>query len=201
MKASVVILILAFFTLGSLSMTSCLVNRKSEGYACNIESDCGLDSGRTCENGYCVPVGCPSQCESCDLTDKTCRIECASNKACATVQCPAGYDCTIKCSNANACGDIDCSQSNGCNITCSGGSSCRNINCGAQACAINCGGVSSCGTIDCAASCRCDVNCNNQNACPSVSCPQSLGLYCSTDEMANSPCDSTAGPTCDQGCF
>jgi hypothetical protein len=196
MKPSLAILILAVLGLGSLAATSCLVTRRSDGFACTSGSDC--ESGRSCDNGYCVPSPCPSQCTSCDLVDKTCRIECSANRPCPSVQCPAGYDCTIKCSSTNACGGIDCGQSIGCTITCSTGSACGNINCGTAPCDISCSGPSACPSIDCAASCRCDVDCNNNpNVCPNVSCPlDDQGAFCAKGGVSNAPCDSTAAPGC-----
>jgi hypothetical protein len=199
MKAFAILLVLVVFGLGALSTTSCLVTRRSEDFACNTNSDCTSD--RTCEKGYCVQgaqAACPSPCSSCDLTAKTCKIECGASLPCGAVQCPAGFACTIRCSNANACGDIDCAAGSGCDITCGGTNSCRSINCGASVCNINCSGQSACPSIDCASSCKCDVSCNNTtNVCPSITCPMSaLGKPCNQDGVAGEVCDSSAGPAC-----
>lgn len=196
MKAFAIVLSLAMFGLAALSATSCLVNRRSETYACTSNSDC--DNDRSCENGYCVEDPCPSPCSSCDLTDRTCQIECSANKPCGDVKCPVGFRCTIQCSNANACGNIDCAEGNGCDITCGGGLSCQGINCGANACDITCNGTAACPSIDCANSCKCDVDCSNTtNSCPSISCPLSTaGKPCNQDGVPGEVCDSTAGPAC-----
>lgn len=197
MKPSVVIVILAAVGLGALSTASCLVSRRSEGYACSTSSDC-RDPDRTCENGYCVRSPCPSPCTVCDLTDKTCEIDCTvQSKPCGAIQCPAGFDCTIRCTKPNVCGDIDCSQSNSCDITCSATSACGAINCGPHACDISCSGTSACPMIDCADSCQCDVSCNNTtNVCPSISCPLGpTGQPCTGTGTVGENCDSSE-PAC-----
>lgn len=196
MKPSVVILLLAAVGLGALSTTSCLVSRRSEGYACNTSADC-RDPERSCENGYCVLAPCPSPCTSCDLVDKTCQIDCTvQGKPCNAVQCPAGFDCTIKCTKPNVCAEIDCSQSNSCDITCSAVAACGAITCGAGACDITCSNQTSCGNVDCAGSCRCDVSCSNAS-CPSMMCPQPAGPACTRSSGSASVCDSSADLACD----
>ena len=196
MKAFAILLVLTIFGLGALSTTSCLVTRRSEDFACNANTDC--DSGRACENGYCVQAPCPAACSSCNVTAMTCKIECGASSPCGMVQCPAGYTCTIRCSNANACGDIDCALGTGCDITCGGTNSCRNINCGTSACNIDCSGQEACPSIDCASSCKCDVSCNNTtNVCPSIMCPMSSASKpCNKDGTPGEVCDSSAGPAC-----
>lgn len=194
MKTSVILGLLVIIGLGSLSTTSCLVTRRSEGYACDGDGDC--TSGRVCDRGYCVPATCPSVCTSCDLTDKTCSIVCSSSNTCGAVVCPPGYDCTIKCSNPNACSAIDCRASAGCDITCSGQSACGPITCGPQACQIDCTSTGACSEVNCVDSCQCDIKCNN-NACPTSSCPQPGGLLCTEDGTAATPCASSASSTCD----
>ena len=200
MKAAAIILLLAVCAVGSLSMTSCLVSRKSDNFACTTDSDCDPTSGRTCDRGYCVLQGtCPSPCTSCDLINKTCKIDCTSNKPCGSVQCPAGYDCTIRCSGTSACSNIDCAPGTGCNITCASGmAACGGINCGPGPCTVDCAGPASCGTVDCVTSCSCTVSCNNASSCPTNSCPpQAPGMYCTQDGTAASPCNPTASPVCD----
>lgn len=196
MKAAAVILILAIVVLGSLSMTSCLVDRHSEEFVCTVDGDC--HDGRTCSNGYCVQGACPSACTSCDLANKTCKIECSANRPCSTVECPAGFDCTIKCTNANACGGIDCRVATACDITCSGMASCGDITCGAGECAVDCSGPSSCTAVSCVDSCKCDVSCSNAATCPISSCPQVAGGTCSETGMAGAGCDSSFDALCDR---
>jgi hypothetical protein len=188
MKTSVVIVVLAIFGLGVLSTTSCLVNRRSEDYACDDEADC--HDGRVCESGYCVRSG------SCNPAERTCEFQCSASKPCGVIQCPTGFDCTIKCSNANACGEIDCRTAGGCDISCAGSAACGAITCGALACEIDCSGAASCGAVNCADSCGCDVRCNNA-ACPTMACPQISSLYCTRDGTANTPCASSNDPACD----
>ncbi len=199
MKAAAIVLILTVVALGWLSMTSCLVSRKSDRFACTTDADCEPNSGRTCDRGYCVTqADCPSACSSCDVANKTCKITCGTNAPCGPVQCPTGYVCTIKCTGSGACSDIDCKQGTGCDITCSSGpAACGAINCGPGACTLDCQGPSTCGTVDCTSSCACEVNCNNPASCPANSCPQPSGMFCTQDGTEASACDPTAGAICD----
>jgi hypothetical protein len=168
MKAAVVV-ILAVIALGSLSSTSCFVDRLSDRYTCTSDAQC-MD-GRTCNNGYCVQSPCPTACSSCDVAAKICNINCTQNRPCGDVQCPDGYDCRIDCSRAGSCGRITC---------------------GPGPCDISCTGAGACPSIDCTSSCACDVRCNNAvGVCPDVSCPMVLGTACTDSGMAGAPCDSS----------
>jgi hypothetical protein len=198
--ATALVVVLAAAGLAALSTASCSVHRLSDGYACNpagTGSECG--SGRFCDQGFCVEggstEGCPGQCTTCDVEDKTCRIECNAGNPCSNVQCPAGYDCTIRCSNSGACGIVDCAQAHSCDIDCSGSAACGPLNCGLQECSIRCAGMFACPLIDCAASCKCDVTCNNVASCPSMECPTALGP-CTEQGSAGATCDSSQ-PGCD----
>jgi len=194
MRAAASILVLAV-----LSMTGCVVSRKSDHFTCTTDSDCDPTSGRTCDRGYCVLQGtCPSPCTSCDLTNKTCKIDCTSTKPCGSIQCPVGYDCTIKCTGTGACSNIDCNPGTACDITCTSGmAACGAINCGPGECIVDCATPSTCGNVDCVTSCSCEVKCNNAT-CPTNSCPlQPAGLYCTQDGTAASPCAPNANALCD----
>lgn len=204
MKAAAVLTVLVAAGLAALSAASCSVHRLSDGYTCDPAgsgSECG--SGRFCDQGFCVESGssemCPGQCNSCDVVNRTCRIDCSQGNSCGNVQCPAGYDCTIRCNNGQACGDIDCALARSCDIDCTGAAACGNVNCGSHACSIRCsGGANACPMIDCAASCSCDVSCNNPAFCPSMACPTAPGPLgpCTENGSAGAPCDSS-GPGCD----
>ena len=185
------------------STASCFVHRRSGDLpTCTLDIECDLIAGEVCDRGYCVaPSGeCPRPCTSCDLGDRSCRIECPTNHPCGDLQCPAGYDCTFKCNNGS-CGAIDCAQARSCDIDCSGAAACGNINCGGAECDISCSGPVACPSIDCALSCRCDVTCNSTGAaCPSMSCPRTaFGDLCTRTGSAGANCDSDA-PGCDR-CF
>lgn len=195
MRRAAIFLILALAGLGSLSSSSCFVSRLSERFTCTVTEDC--TDGRTCDQGYCVETPCPSPCTSCNLVDKTCRVECSSNQKCGNVQCPAGFDCTIRCSNGNACQSIDCAPARSCTIDCSGAGSCGSINCGTGACDIDCAGAGACPSIDCVGSCRCDVSCNNTPACPSIACPHPVDTFCTQGGVPGERCDSQESILCD----
>jgi hypothetical protein len=171
---------------------SCSVRRQSDGYGCASDRDC--DGDRICDDGFCVEAGssgqCPSQCDSCDTDELTCRIECNPGQPCDAVHCPAGYDCTIRCSSAGACADIDCAAAASCDIRCAGGNACGNVNCAGQ-CEITCAGGHACGEIDCAASCSCRFTCNApMDQCPPLRCPAGC-------DAGDGTC-STEAPQCDQ---
>lgn len=207
MKAAAVLTVLVAAGLAALSVASCSVHRLSDGYTCDPAgsgSECGSD--RFCDNGFCVESGsstdmCPGQCNSCDIENRTCRIDCTQGQPCSNVQCPSGYDCTIRCNSnsGQACGDIDCALAHSCDIGCSGTGACGTVNCGTHECSIRCsGGPNACPMIDCAASCSCDVTCNNPMFCPSMACPKApvpLGL-CTQDGSDDTPCNSGGEPGC-----
>jgi hypothetical protein len=174
-----------------LSTPGCWVHRKSDELACNDSTDC--QHGGTCDRGYCVggTQGCPSPCTSCDLTDRTCQIDCGG-RSCGNMHCPPGFDCTFHCNSSGACGAIDCAAARGCDIECSGPGACLQINCGPAQCSVSCSGSGACPSIDCVSSCACDVSCGNTTACPSMSCPTVFGTgdHCTRNGSAGSRCDS-----------
>jgi hypothetical protein len=195
MKAAAVLIVVSAAGLAALPVASCSVHRLSDGYTCDPAgngSECGSD--RFCDQGFCVESGstdmCPGQCNSCDVMNRTCRIECNQGQTCGNVQCPAGYDCTIRCNSDEACGDIDCAQAHSCDVTCSGSEACGHVNCGPNECSIRCSGALACPMIDCAASCSCDVNCNDPTSCPSMACPKALGP-CTHNGSDGAACDSS----------
>jgi hypothetical protein len=163
--------------------TSCNVNHKSDEFACTTTLDCG--PGRICSSdGFCVlgtaidaakgdapradaaPM-CPPGCTSCNVTEKTCTIDCTKTDCTTTLVCPAGYKCDILCNVQSSCrSGINCRSAAGCNIECSGGQSCRNISCGLGPCDVSCSGPSSCRNVACGSSCACDVTCTGNQSCP-----------------------------------
>jgi hypothetical protein len=196
MKAAILV-VLAAAGLAALSVASCSVHRLSDSFTCDPAGDgheCGSD--RFCSEGFCVQTGCPGPCTTCDVGDRTCRIDC-TDKSCGNVQCPAGYDCTIRCTNGGTCGAVDCAQAHSCDVDCSGPGSCGNLNCGKSACTIRCSGVLACPLIDCADACSCDVFCNNPASCPSMSCPMGTLEPCTDQGSAGGLCSSDP-PGCDK---
>jgi hypothetical protein len=198
--ASLVLAALATLTtLWAMALSSCAVHRLSAGYACSKNGDC--DDGRVCDRGFCVAGQsqdpCPGICSSCNMSQRTCRIDCTANRPCGDVECPDGFECTVGCINTGACRDIDCAQGTGCDISCTGTGACGEINCGKQACKIDCTGAASCPFIDCVDSCRCDVECSGAAACPSPSCPEFPGALCTRNEEPGATCDSSVSVECD----
>ena len=187
--------LLPAMALAALAFAGCSVHRLSGTYTCNNNGDC--DNGRTCDRGFCVELQCPSECSSCSVGARTCRIDCNANRPCGLVHCPPGFECTIRCNSTGACAAVDCADGESCEIDCSGPGSCGAIHCGKQACQIDCSGNASCLLIDCVDSCRCDVDCNNPTACPSVSCPELGGTLCTDHGDLGAACDSSVSVVCD----
>lgn len=183
-----------------LLLAACSITHKSDGYSCNLNADC--DSGRVCSGGFCVVAGsqidaprldapremgdanngCPAQCSSCNVQQKTCSINCMTSNCQNTVVCPAGYKCAISCNTDNACRNgINCTQGASCNIECTSKSSCENVQCGSGPCAVSCGGAQSCKNVSCNNSCACDVLCTGSQSCQqgincsSIACRSGLG--------------------------
>lgn len=190
---------IAALFLAVVTVSSCSVKHPSEQYECDTQADCdALGDGRTCMDGLCVggsgggkkdagvvdaarpdaqlppdAATCPSQCTSCDLTAKTCVIDCAVNpQACLPqVICPAGFACNIKCSSPNSCRNgVSCVMGTACNIECTSFGSCRNVQCGLGRCRVNCAGGDSCRGVSCGQSCACDVLCPDPARCENVIC-------------------------------
>jgi hypothetical protein len=110
---------------------ACLVDRTSEEFACDDDSDCTkFMDGRVCTNNFCVQAECPDECDSCSVTNKTCTINCSNTSNCDNIDCPNGYVCMISCSRS--CTNVDCSDATACIVLCSGNAS---VNCGP----IDCG--------------------------------------------------------------
>jgi len=176
----------------ALLLAACSINHKSDGYSCDINTDC--ESGRVCSGGFCVVNGsqidaprtgdaprgdanngqCPSQCSSCNVTQHTCTINCQTSNCQNTVVCPAGYKCDIQCNTDGACRNgINCTMGASCNIECLSKQSCENVTCGAGPCAVSCSGPASCKNVACSNSCACDVLCSGSQSCAS-------GIACSS---------------------
>ena len=182
--------------------TGCKIHHRSEEFACDVNIDC--DPGRVCENGFCIIPGgvdasggpdgskppgdgggsgsCPAQCTTCNVTQKTCSIDCQLSNCTNTVVCPPGYKCDIKCNADNSCRNgINCQQAASCAIDCIGKQSCQNVQCGSGPCDVGCLGPQSCRGVQCNNSCACDVVCSgNQScfdaiSCSSLACRSGLG--------------------------
>lgn len=197
MKAIAVVVVLAAAGIAALSVASCSVHRRSDGFTCDPSgggNECG--PGRSCDDGFCVETGasgtgCPSQCTSCP-DGHSCRIECSAATPCGNVQCPADFDCTVRCTSGAACGEVDCAQARSCDVGCTTTLACGSVTCGKNECMVRCSGSAACPTVDCATSCSCDVSCANPAACPFMACPATMiGGFCTTDGSATSPCSST----------
>ena len=174
---------------------SCLIDRKSDQFRCDPGDDCG--AGKMCDQGFCVPLACPSECNGgCDTEQMTCDIECNAVGRCGTAACPAGYKCNIDCTKMNACGSVDCTTAASCDITCSDRNSCGPINCGSGACNIRCTDTSACGAISCGSSCACDVQCNIGTQCSTMTCPMGTTVLCTDDGTTATTCASDQQAGC-----
>lgn len=121
---------------------SCLVDRRSDEFACEEDADCvGLDGARECTDGYCTRASCPSICDGGCGPNKACTIECESPNECRNgVTCPSGYTCIFKCTED--CTPVSCPL--GCTVECADSTAdCGPINCGAGA-TCSCSGIGTC---------------------------------------------------------
>ncbi len=189
-------------SVGFIVATSCNIQHRSDEFACTRNIDC--DPGRVCSNdGFCILASsidaaktdaprmtdagptCPPGCTSCNVTDKTCTINCAMTNCVGTaVVCPAGYKCDILCNTDSSCRTaVNCRQAASCNIECSGTQSCRNVACGLGPCDVSCSGPSSCRNVACGSSCACDVTCSGNQSCQD-------GIVCTSFQ-----CDTGSGCT------
>lgn len=175
-------------------VTGCSINHRSGDYTCTKPSDCA--TGRTCStDGFCIVIGsidapghvdapkvdgaaCPAGCTSCNVTQKTCTIDCGITSCSSSVTCPAGYHCDIQCKTDNACRNgVNCLAAASCSVECTGNSSCRNVQCGPGPCDVGCSGPSSCSSeILCNNSCQCDVTCTGTGSCATP--PVCTSLQC-----------------------
>lgn len=202
-----------------VGMLGCSVNHRSQDYACTMQSDCAAHQGTVCMQGFCVVPGsidapkggndgpkgdgsggnnCPPGCASCNVTQKTCTIDCSQQNTvnCQNlVTCPAGYHCDIQCNTDNACrSGVSCVGAAGCTLTCSGNSSCRGVECGAGPCDVQCTGPSSCRDISCGSSCACDVLCSGSQSCSqginctSFLCTNTTGIGCTSQPAGCHSC-------------
>ena len=184
----------------------CQITHKSGEFACTKTADC--NAGRDCVDGFCVvsgteqidsPVstgdghtgdgngsnGCPAQCTSCSVSQKTCVIDCTGTDCSGTMTCPPGYSCDVKCDTDNSCRNgVVCAGTTNCKVECSGKNACQNVQCGTSACDVECTGTMSCKTVTCGASCACDVKCTGTSSCgDTVVCTSPachIGLGCSS---------------------
>ncbi len=174
---------------------SCSISHRSQEYACTTNSDCTHPPNTLCQGGFCIVPGsidaprgggsdaphadgggnnCPSECTSCNTTQKTCTIDCSATGIVDCTQkviCPTGYHCDILCDRDGMCRNgIDCQGGASCAITCSSGNTCAGVECGPGPCDVTCSGTGSCDGVSCNNSCACDVNCTGSQSCKSVSC-------------------------------
>lgn len=149
--------------------TACAIDRRSDDFACSSSRDC--NSGRSCIDNVCVlgvvdAAPCPSNCSSCDVSARTCTIDCATANCAARVVCPAGWACNVKCNAENSCRNgVSCANTTSCSVECLGKSSCQDVVCGAGKCTVDCSGEQSCRNVACGSSCACDVTCGGSSSC------------------------------------
>lgn len=159
--------------------SSCWVDNRSGDYECSTDTECaGFADDRVCDTaiGFCVPEVCPAACDSCNVSMKTCAINCGQGgTVCGSVSCPDGYACTITCSGTNSCGAVNCADAASCVVNCSGGNmnnpACSNVQCGDGPCNVKCLTDQACDVVDCNNSCKCDVACTLGLSCETATCP------------------------------
>ena len=173
-----------------VASTSCLVNTRSKEFECSMSSQC--EPGRTCDNGFCVLIDCPADCDTCNVETMECLIVCNDANGCRSIECPSDFHCTIACTGTNACDEVDCQRSASCNVMCSGSNTCADVICGDNECTVTCNGTNACESVDCASSCRCDLTCG-ANSCTTTSCPMAGATECTVDGTA---CSSNFAPGC-----
>ena len=180
-------------------LAGCSINHRSGDFACVKNSDCS--TGRVCDNGFCIvsgsidaprndapkgsggdAQGCPTGCTSCNMSQKTCTIDCSlpGSNCNNQVTCPTGYKCDVQCKTDSSCrSGVNCDGASQCTVECGGRNSCRNVQCGPARCDIMCSGQSSCqDTIRCNNSCACDVTCTGVGACQNF--PSCTSAACTT---------------------
>lgn len=190
-----------------VASTSCLVDRKTEEFACASTAEC--TDGRVCTGGFCIQggvlpdanpdtPGCPAPCDACDLALETCTVDCSAADNCDAVTCPAGFACDITCSG-NACDDIDCTAAASCTINCDGANACGNVTCGPGTCDVTCNGNQACDVVDCRDACECDVDCDAGADCQAAMCPIPTSGAGDCTDGTPAGCDSTPAK-CERTC-
>jgi hypothetical protein len=173
----------------------CSISHRTQDYACTTNMDC--KDGRVCNQGFCIVPGsidapkppgdahpdtpgnnCPAECTSCNVSQKTCTIDCSQTSVvdCNNkVACPAGYHCDILCNRDGMCRNgVDCTGGASCAVMCSSGNTCQGVECGPGPCDVTCSGTSSCEGVSCNNSCACDINCTGSQSCRSIFCTSPL---------------------------
>jgi hypothetical protein len=172
-----------------IALTGCKVDRRSEGYTCETETDCG--AGRTCDQGWCVEVGGGDGDADPNAPDAD------PNAPDADPNAPdSGPDAAFVCPE----GCSSCDEDDTCIITCAGASSCaEQVVCPAGVkCKVECAGAGSCAAgVDCTAATRCEIECGpGDDACGGLlECGEGLCLV---------ECSSTGscalGTSCEDSC-
>jgi len=177
-------------------VASCLIDRKSDQFRCDPGDDCG--AGKMCDQGFCVPLACPSACNGgCNIDNMTCDIECNGVGQCGSATCPPGFKCSIDCGKMNSCTSVDCTMAASCDITCSDRNACGSITCGSGPCDIRCTDTNACGAINCGGSCACDVQCNTIGTqCSTMTCPMGTAVLCTGDGTTGTTCASDQQAGC-----
>jgi hypothetical protein len=134
---------------------------------------------------------CPLDCNSCNVTDKSCYINCTGT-VCKniTMSCPLNWQCFVNCAGPGSCEamQLHCPDQYTCAVSCSGPTSCKGaeVVCGGGLCTLTCGSGTAaldscdgakltCGTGQCKANCtpsesnKPAVTCGS--ACACAQCP------------------------------
>ena len=97
-------------------------------------------AGGTCDGATCV-IACPGPpaCAT-TLTCPTgvaCKILCASEKSCESVDCGSASSCRVECTGKEACGSVR-SNAGQTDLVCSGKDACKDVGCSGDACTVQC---------------------------------------------------------------
>eukprot|EP01059_Diplonema_ambulator_P035183 TRINITY_DN8194_c0_g5_i3.p1 TRINITY_DN8194_c0_g5~~TRINITY_DN8194_c0_g5_i3.p1 ORF type:complete len:1441 (+),score=381.01 TRINITY_DN8194_c0_g5_i3:40-4323(+) len=133
-----------------------------------------------CECQQQLPAYTTCNKNSCQCTEKDCRIKCDAYRGCMSLSksCPStSTSCDLTCSGLESCknGYTTCSSTI-CHVTCSGYASCKGISystgtalsCNSpQMCQTTCSGVDSCRSVGakCTSTNNCNVECSGATAC------------------------------------
>jgi hypothetical protein len=182
------------------ALGACSLERRSDSFACENQSDCG--DGRTCDQGWCVETGGPTIDADPNAPDADPNAPDADPNAPDGAPADA-FQCPLACSS--------CNEDNVCIMACAADDSCaEQVVCPpGVSCKVECEGDNSCAAgVDCTDATSCRIECNGAGACAErllcgagqciVECPGDGSCAAGTDCSDSCSCQTTCAPTaCD----